>query len=48
MDDSTGRGSTAQKALLVALSVLAGFGAGVLLTFLLCFAHAVVRHGGLW
>lgn len=38
----------AKRVLLLGIFLVFGFGAGALLTFLLCFSHAVIRHGGLW
>jgi len=37
-----------KRAVLIVVLLVLGFGAGALLTFLLCFSHAVIRHGGLW
>jgi hypothetical protein len=34
--------------LFILLSILAGFGAGALFSFMVSFTYVVLRHGGLW
>jgi hypothetical protein len=37
-----------RKVFFVLMSLLVGFGSGILLAFMTGFTYTVLRHGGLW
>ena len=37
-----------KKAVFILLSLLAGFGGGALVSFMVSFTYSVLRHAGLW